>query len=227
MIIKAICLSAGHHDKDSGAVSGNLVERDLTIKITNWAVEILQKHGLTVLDVPDNIDLVGTIAWINERASQIELACEIHVNAGGGHGMETWYYHADETSKKLAQFINDACVAETGLPSRGVKDEFNSPPGKLGFVHDTIPLAVLTECGFIDGDNNYLSNDENLTRLAKGVARGIISYLGLKLTLELLNPSPVPTPIPPVSTNPELEKVKSDLQNLQDKVKKAVEILNS
>jgi hypothetical protein len=179
---------------------------------------MLQKHGLTVLDVPDNIDLVETIDWINARNTQIELAVEIHINAGWGHGMETWYYHNSETSKKLAQFVNDACVAETGLPSRGVKDEYTSPPGKLGFVHDTYPLSVLTECGFIDGDNNYLSVDENLTRLAKGVARGIISYLGLKWTPELLNPSPqpVPTPVP----TPPVETVESVKKEYADKLAK-------
>jgi len=221
--MKAICLSAGHYTNDPGAISGSLIERDLTIKITNRCADIIRKHSIDVLQVPDDIDLVPTINWINSRATQIELCVEIHINAGGGHGMETWYYKNSSESKKLATFINDACVAETGLANRGVKDESTNQWGKLGFVHDTLPLACLTECGFIDGDYDYLSVDENLTRLAKGVARGIISYLGKKWTPELLNP----VAETPVLNNKELEKALSDLQNLKDKVKKAVEILNS
>ncbi|MFA5300343.1 MAG: N-acetylmuramoyl-L-alanine amidase [Lutibacter sp.] len=223
----SICLSAGHFTQDPGAVSSGLIERDLAIKITDRCVTMLQKHGLSTLRVPDDIDLTPTINWINQRASQIELCVEIHINAGGGHGMETWYYHDSVESKKLSQFINDACVAETGLPNRGVKDEATNQWGKLGFVHDTIPLACLVECGFIDGDNAFLKVDENLTRMSKGVARGIISYLGLKWTPELLNPVTTPT-IPPItSIETELKKAQSDLQNLKSKVKKVVEILNS
>ncbi len=208
--MKTICISAGHYTFDPGAVYGNLQERDLTIEITNAVAEMLRLHGIGVLDVPDDIDLVGTIAWINARASQIDCAVEIHINAGWGTGMETWYYHADVTSKKLAQFINDACIAETGLKDRGVKDEFTAPPGRLGFVHDTQPLAVLTECGFIDGDNNFLSNKENRYALAKGVARGILSYFGITWSPSLLTPvtPQVPTPTPPPVESPSDKAIK-------------------
>jgi len=208
--MKTVCLSAGHYTLDPGAVSGSLIERDLVALITNYAAIMLRKHGIPTLEVPNDLNLIATIAWINDRSSQIDLACEIHINAGGGTGIETWYYYNDGTSKKLAEFINDACVAETGLANRGVKDEVNSPPGRLGFIHDTLPLAVLVECGFIDGDSSYFTKDENLFTFAKGVARGILSYIGVTWNPNLIYPQVQPSPPPnPSPAGEDLQKYKN------------------
>ena len=190
-----ICLSAGHGAGDVGAVFKDLQEATLTDKITKRALDIIRKHGVDALEVPSDQTLVGTIAWINQRAAQINICVEIHINSGGGSGIEGWnYVGGPNESDKLSQFLVDAAVAETGLPNRGIKDESTNRHGRLGFVHDTIPIAALLECGFIDGDYDWLKKDENLTRMAKGVARGCLSYLGIKWKPELLTP-PTTSPI--------------------------------
>ena len=192
-----VALSAGHGAGDPGAVYKNLREDVLTIKITDRAAQLLREHGVGVLDVPDNLSLIQTIKWINDRANQIDLCVEIHINAGGGTGVEGWNYAGEgNESDKLSQFLADAMSVETGLKNRGVKDETTNLHGRLGFVHDTKPLAVLVECGFIDGDYEFLSKDENLTKMAKGIVRGIVSYLGLPW-----KPVQDPAPQPPTNDN--------------------------
>lgn len=230
-VLRTVALSAGHFTNDPGATSGGLVERDLTIEITNKAVDILRKHGVGVLDVPDDIDLKPTIDWINARAdtNKIELCIEIHINAGGGNGTEAWAYSnngvVDPKSAKLGEFIIDAISVEAKLKKRGVKGEHLNQHGRLGFVHDTIPLAALIECAFIDGeeDRKVLSTSEGRSNIAKGIARGILGYMGIAWKPEVFLP---PVVTPPPSEEVFLGKLKSYWLQLEvDKVNllKAVE----
>ena len=189
---KAVCLSAGHGAGDPGAVYGGLQESVLTLTITHRAVEMVRKHGVDCLVVPDNLTLIETIQWINNRSGQISFAVDVHINSGGGKGVEGWNYAGGPNeSDKLSQYLADACAAETGLPNRGIKDETLNRYRKLGFIHDTVPTAALIECGFIDGDNAFLKQDANLTKLARGVARGCLSYLGIPWKPSVLAPAPV------------------------------------
>lgn len=202
--MKSIALSAGHSNTDPGAVHKDLKEAELTKKITAFATDYLRAHGVGVINIPDNLDLVQTIKYINDRANQLDVCVEVHINAGGGTGIEAWNYAGGPNeSDKLSQFILDAVVQETGLKNRGNKDETTNNHGRLGFVHDTIPVASLIECGFIDGDYEFLKQEENLKRLAKGVCRGVVGYLGITWNPSLINPGvPVPPATPPAPTVP-------------------------
>jgi N-acetylmuramoyl-L-alanine amidase len=185
--MKTIALSAGHSDKDPGAVYNGLVERDLVEKIVAYATPIIKAHGVGVLNPPSSLNLTETIKWINDRSAQIDICTEIHINssakANTGFGLEGWYYRGSNESKEFASFLLDALAAESGMSkTRGVKDErYANIWGRLGFVHDTKPLACLMECGFIntEADRKVLSTETGLYNLAKGIARGVVSYLGI------------------------------------------------
>ncbi|HEC66790.1 MAG TPA: N-acetylmuramoyl-L-alanine amidase [bacterium] len=204
MANKTVCISAGHQPGfDPGAMSNGLVEADLTIKIADKVVEILRKHSVPTLYVPNNISLFSTITWINDRNKQIDgCAVDIHINSAKGTGWEAYYYgDGNNSSEKLSQFMVDALEAETSLPSRGVKSEYTTNRGKLGFVHDTVPVASLIECGFIDrdADRKLLSTEEGLFQIAKGVARGILGYIGVLWRPELITEKDPPPPVESVS----------------------------
>lgn len=204
--MKTVALSAGHSLSDPGAVHKDLKEADLTRKITAYAADVLRASGVSVLTIPDNLDLFQTIKYINDRANQIDVCVEVHINSGGGRGVEGWNYAGGPNeSDKLSQCLVDGCVVETGLVNRGIKDESQNRHGRLGFVHDTFPTAALVECGFIDGDYDFLKQDENLRRLAKGVARGIMTYLGIPWT----------APAPPPPSTIETDKLKKQIAQLE------------
>lgn len=193
-MLKTICISAGHGAGDVGAVYKNLQETDLTIKIASRAADIIRKHSVECLYVPDTLTLVETIQWINNRTNQIGIAVDVHINSGGGSGVEGWNYQGGPNeSDKLSQFLADACAAETKLPNRGIKDETVNRWRKLGFIHDTNPTAALVECGFIDGDYDFLASQKGIEAMARGVARGCLSYIGVSWKPELLASNPPPT----------------------------------
>lgn len=202
---KTICLSAGHGAGDPGALHKNLIEANLTDTITKRAVDMIRKHGVDCLEVPGNLTLVETIQWINNRTDQIDICVEIHINSGvkEATGTEGWnYLGGPNESDKLSQFLADAVSAETGLKNRGIKDESLSRFRKLGFVHDTNPIAALIEIAFIQGDYDFLVKDENLTKAAKGVARACLTYLDLSWKPELVNPPKPPAPPAPPAPAP-------------------------
>lgn len=200
---KVVIISAGHSLSEPGAVylpGGK--ENFLTIELTKLVSTYLRNHGIGVLNVPDNLSLLDTIKWINGRASEgkIEAAIEIHTNAAtdkNAKGCEAWYFHdfktglGDVESKKLSQCMVDAINVESGLSIRGVFDESTNKWGRLGFIHDTKPLASLVECGFLSNENdkNILISDKGRENISKGVTRGILTFLDEAWKPELLNPA--------------------------------------
>lgn len=215
--MKTVIISAGHSLSQPGAVylpGGK--ENFLTIELTKLVSEYLRSHGIGVLNVPDTLSLVDTIKWVNGRASEglIEAAIEIHCNASidkSAHGTEAWYYHdfatgvGDENSKKLSQCMVDGINVESGLTIRGVFDESTNKWGRLGFVHDTKPLASLIETGFLsnESDRAILISTVGQINVAKGITRGILTYLEEAWKPELINST----------TNVPAEDVKDKLIN--------------
>lgn len=188
--MSTVVISAGHSTTDPGAVNGTTKESFLTMEITKYATQIMRNHGVEVLNVPDNLSLVDTIKFINALPQKIDACVEVHINAGGdgsSEGVEAWCYYDFNThkispeSQKLSQFLVEALKAETGMKIRGVFDESIIKYGRLGFVHDTNPIASLVECGFInnDFDLKMLLTDTGRYTVAKGVARGFLGYIGV------------------------------------------------
>lgn len=193
-----IGLSAGHGAGDAGAVYQGLQEQNLTRAITNRAADILRKHSVGVVVVPDNLNLSQTIQWLNNQPVN-DIVVEVHINSGNGTGVEAWHYAGgNNPSARLSEHLANALAAETGLQNRGIKDESTNRHGRLGFVHDTRDNASLVECGFIDGDYNFLNSQTGVEKMARGVARGCLSFLSVAWKPELLNPKP-PASTPVVS----------------------------
>ena len=227
---KTIALSAGHSDKDPGAVYNGLVERDIVERLVADASDILRSHGVGVLNPPSSLNLAQTIAWINNRKDQVDVCCEIHINSSAkpnqGTGLEGWHYRNSNESKNFAQFLVDAIAVESGMKKdRGVKDEKTANIwGRLGFVHNTIPLACLIECGFIntDADRVILSSESGLYNISKGIARGILSYWGM----DWVPPKPpsVPDNGELIKTKAELVVCKVEIQQLKERMEKIREL---
>jgi N-acetylmuramoyl-L-alanine amidase len=223
--MKIVVLSAGHSNTDPGAVYEGLKEADLNKQIVRVASDILRGQGIGVLNPPDDLDLVGTINWINRNGSNSNIAVEVHINAGGGTGVEGWYYNKSSVSKRLSDTILAGIVASTGMANRGSKDESTNKWGRLGFVHDTAPLACLIECGFIDSkqDRELLNSMTGLYKIGFGLAQGIIKYLGLTYV------APTPekdTTAEAVSTvRQRLANVQSECQRLKDSLDELLTIL--
>ena len=180
-MMKKVFIGVGHGGKDSGAV-GYLVEKDVNLVEALACRDFLEAHGVVVLmsrTKDENDSLIEEIRECN--AFNPDLAIDIHNNAGGGDGFETYYHFKGGTSKILAENI-EAEVKVIGQNSRGCKTRINSG-GKdyYGFIRETKCPAVIVEGCFVDNATDAKIADTAEEQRAFGVAyaKGILKTLGI------------------------------------------------
>ncbi len=178
-----IVIDPGHGGKDPGAVGNGLQEKSIALAISLKVAELLRGQKLDVILTRTNdryIDLTP------ERTPKCDLSISIHVNAGGGQGLETWVslYNQAAKSRQLGQAIQDNILKLIPFANRGLKTRQNSKNNAdyLYMLRQAKGVPVLVECGFIDNvkDANTLKSPSNLVQIAEGIANGVFDYLGIK-----------------------------------------------
>lgn len=161
----------GGHSLDIRGASGVVDEVTEDRKITAKVVEYLKLLGHDVLDVtPGNsgssaVDL--SVAANKANAWGAEYFASIHLNAGGGHGVEVLYRSAKgkEFADKIVQEI-----AELGFTNRGSKADVR---GLYEFAHVKAPNNIV-ECFFCDSQADVdLYNKVGIDVIAKAIVKGI------------------------------------------------------
>lgn len=181
--MKKVFIGAGHGGTDSGAIGRNgLKEKDLNLAIARACGAALERSGVTVRysrtkDEADPVD--QEVKECNAFAP--DLAVDIHNNAGGGDGSESFYSRVGGIGKTLAQNIQ-ARLADLGQQSRGAKTRLNSSGSDYyAFIRNTKAPAVIVECAFIDSaDIALIDTEAERIKVGEAIARGILDTLGLK-----------------------------------------------
>ncbi len=179
---KKVFLGVGHGGSDPGAVSGNIHEADLNLTIALKCRDELLRHGVSVMmsrTTNENDTLTEEIRECN--AFDPDLAIDIHNNAGGGDGAETYYYTGGGTSKTLAENVL-AAITKIGQNSRGAKPNIiNGIKEYFGFIRETNAPAIIVECAFVDNKTDMQIIDTVAEQQAMGVAvaKGILKTLGI------------------------------------------------
>ncbi len=208
--LKAIFIVAGHGKstsgkRDVGAVGKNTNERAEVVEIAQETVTYLKSQNdlsqCAVYDIGVNEELN-----LNQKIKQVNQVCKdndyngtnsilvsVHVNSGGGAGVEAWHFGNSKISMSLGTDIAKEISETTGLKTRGTKSEFLNRWGSLGIIHKTKPLAVLIECGFIDNvwDVRVLSDPELDNGFGKGIAKGVLKFVGGLFTVQLPDVQPL------------------------------------
>ena len=191
---RSIFLDPGHGGSNSGAVSGGVREKDLTLSVYNRVSSKLSSLGFTVLTSRNDdryVDLVERADQANKANADMLLS--IHFNAGGrgvAHGIETYYYQSQsdrvpkinkenhnsverlDKSRKLANKVQQNLLYQTGANDRGVKR------ASFTVLRETSIPSILVELGFIDNpeERNKIKTNAYQERLANGIVDGIIAY---------------------------------------------------
>lgn len=160
----------------SGAATGAaglLVEHVENRKIGNELISLLKSMGHTVIDCSVdyassvNEQLAGIVRKAN--AQRLDLFVSIHLNAGGGHGTETYIYNGSYSGKAAnkdkAVTINNAVVGSCGFRNRGVKE------ANFYVLRETVAPAVLVETCFVDSSED--KGKLNTSAVARAMATAI------------------------------------------------------
>jgi len=179
-----ICIDPGHGGTDPGAVANGLKEKDLTLAISLEVANMLKKYKdiEVILTRDKDITLPLSVA----RTPYCDISISIHINAGGGQGLETWVslYNKSGESKKLGELVHKNILQMVSFADRGIRTR-KSDNGNYDYLYMlrmAKGIPILVECGFIDNsfDANILKQESNIKKTAQGIVNGIVQYAGLK-----------------------------------------------
>jgi len=155
-----IAISAGHNVYnngifDCGAYKEPYVESEITKETVTILIPILKSQGHDVIDVTPYNERFKTkkdhhilrCGRVDEFKADLYL--DIHINAGGGTGVETWIHDINSKSKPYAEKICSNISKDIGIKNRGVKTKPN-----YWSVSLTSRPAMIIEGAFIDNSSD-------------------------------------------------------------------------
>ena len=182
-----IVIDAGHGGDDPGASGNGIVEKNLTLDISNYMYDKLRNLNIPVAMTRTTDETLSPTERVNRILSKFGDSSDVivvsnHINAGGGDGAEVIYALRD--NNRLSNLILD------NLESAGqnIRDAFQrrlpSDPSKdYYFIHrntgNTEPVIV--EYGFLDSsldDVTQLKND--WPKYADAVVNALLQYIGVQ-----------------------------------------------
>ena len=173
-----VVLDAGHGGKDSGAIGGDVNEKDINLSIAKTTREILKESGYKVKMIRNTdrfLELTKRSEIANQRKAKVYVS--IHCNSsesGEGKGIETFYTEQkEETDQELAKQIQKAVIKRTEASDRGVKT------ANFTVLVTTNMPAALVETGFLtnETERERLQESDYQEKIARGIAEGIVRYL--------------------------------------------------
>lgn len=149
--MKSYNIHAGHCPYGHGACGavGILNESIENRIVKNKVVTDLKALGNTVYDCTDDSNcsmkqnLYNIAVKCNTHKADVDIS--IHLNAGGGTGVEVWVTGNHQTMIDLGDRICQTIASELDIPNRGVKTTSD-----LYILNHTDAPALLIECCFVD-----------------------------------------------------------------------------
>ncbi len=180
-----IVVDAGHGGSDPGAVSGNLKEKDFTLKAANYMYDRFKELGVPVTITRDTDRTLTRNERLNTMRNTFGqdskvLVLSNHINAGNGEGAEVVY--PLRTSSTLPSMILDK-IGEKGQIKRKVYQRVlpENPSKDYYYIMRETPntTALLIEYGFIDNPKDQRKLENNLLDYVEGVVEAVSNYIGI------------------------------------------------
>lgn len=192
-----IAIDAGHGINTPGkrVPDGSMREFQFNSAVATYLVaELIKCTGVECIFTHDpsgikDVSLKERTDLANNK--KVDVLISIHANASGdgwssAEGIETFVYvNPSALSLKLANAVQKALIAATGLRDRGVKQ------GNLHMVRESDMPAILVECGFMTNQREagLLKSDAYRRTCAEAIAKGVVEVYGLKKGETKLNKS--------------------------------------
>ena len=180
-----IVIDAGHGGSDPGSSGNGIIEKDLTLKISQYMYDLFKEKGIPVTMTRTTDETLSPTERVNRILNAYGdgknvIVISNHINAGGGDGAEVIYALRNNNKlsnlilanfEKVGQNVRDAY--QRRLPSDTSKDYY--------FIHRNTgnTEAIIVEYGFLDStldDPDQLKNDYRT--LTKAVVDAVLEYIG-------------------------------------------------
>lgn len=187
--VKKVVIDAGHGGSDPGTSGNGIVEKDYTLKISEYMKKRFDELGIdssltrATDETLDAIDRPKKAQSFYGTGNDV-IVVSNHINAGGGDGAEIIYALRNNStlSQKIASELektgqNVRKYYQRRLPSNPSKDYYY-------ILRDTPNNeSIIVEYGFVDStadDVEQIKN--NWEEMAEAVVRSIANYIGVPYT---------------------------------------------
>lgn len=159
------CIAKG--SADTGC-SGNGKREEICTREIGYKVQVKLKalgHTATIVSCDSATSVLSSLAYRVNKANNLggDLYVAIHLNCGGGHGVEIFTMGA-KSFHEATRTLNN--IVAMGFTNRKIKD------GKgLYVIHKTDMKSMLVECGFMDSASDM--QKYNAEKFANAIVTGI------------------------------------------------------
>ncbi|MCB0824670.1 MAG: N-acetylmuramoyl-L-alanine amidase [Armatimonadetes bacterium] len=186
LVGQIIVIDAGHGGSDSGARSGGVNEKSLTLPVAIATAKAFTDAGASVIltrsqdtfpSLQDRCDIANN--------SGANLFISIHANsvvkANSRSGSITFYHMDMSIGKLLAECIQNEISKASNIPSLGIwSDKRIYKDSGFKVLRDTKMPAVLIEMGFVnhDFDRGVMNSKDFPAKMAQAILRGVKNFVG-------------------------------------------------
>lgn len=190
-VTKKIVIDAGHGGSDPGTSGNGIVEKDYTLKISEYMKRRFDELGIessmnrTTDETLDASTRPKRAQSFYGKGNDVILISN-HINAGGGDGAEIIYAlrNSSGLSQKIASEIektgqNVRKYYQRRLPSNPAKDYYY-------ILRDTPNNeSIIVEYGFVDSTGDDVSQLKNdWEEMAEAVVKAIADYIGVPYSVD-------------------------------------------
>ncbi|MBN1192943.1 MAG: N-acetylmuramoyl-L-alanine amidase [Coriobacteriia bacterium] len=170
-----------------GVVTGQ-AEHVMVLALSMKIKERLERYGVTVIMTRNtaDVDISNSQRAAVANEANADLFLRVHADSSTNadvRGVSTlypggnaWVAAISEESLRAAGLVHQEILVSTGASDRGVLARSDL----AGFNYATVP-SILVETGYLSNpvDDRQLADPEYQDRLADGITRGILEYLGV------------------------------------------------
>lgn len=174
-------ISAGHHLKDSGAVSNSKQENLEMIKFRDLVLSAMAKNHPTVKVISDRDEETLSQYLKRIQTGNGSVVIEFHLDASSNPKASGTTAiisnNASQLSKDFAKELSDTTALILGIQNRGVKPESYTHVGKLGLMREEGIVCLLELCFITNAYDMAKLGDECKSQiLAESIANIIAKY---------------------------------------------------
>ena len=174
---KVVAITAGHNDKDPGAVNGDYKESIIAVEFRNEIAKRVRAAGYTVLTDGDGTrnEILSNAVKL---AKEADLAIEFHLNASDNKtakGVEALALDKDKAiCQKLCKVTADVLNTTIRGADGGWKSQSSGQHSKLAFCSAG---GIIMEAFFISNEDELKKYFANREALFDAIAKVIIEHL--------------------------------------------------
>jgi N-acetylmuramoyl-L-alanine amidase len=201
---KVIVVDPGHGGSSTGAPGGGYLEKNITLQISLKLRDALEACGAKVVMTRDrdvDVNLYDRPNLANDINADLFVSIHNDSFTSDSRGTSTYYHMSDPSSRALANVVQQAIIAVSGIPSKGALSDGILYNSGLAVLRASKMPAILVEVAYISNaqDRRRLIDNDFQNRVANAICDGLRAYVeggtphgGRRMGMDVPDAPPLP-----------------------------------